>query len=168
MTTPAGNVPPPSGLPESTLATDYAAAQARGRSGFGSALLIFSRWSDDPHVSEQEQQQLLPLLNQLAGTVIYSQEHLLLPAYEVQPGDTLDRVAQHYRVPWQLLAKINGVADPNQLQPGSKLKVIQGPFDASRQHAHASSDYDAGRPFRRTISHWHRRRSISARRGVRR
>ena len=132
MATPAGNVPPPSGIPESNLATDYAAAQALLiENRLDPALLIMSRWYDDPRVSEQEQQQLLPLLNQLAGTVIYSQEHLLLPAYEVQPGDTLDRVAQHYRVPWQLLAKINGVADPNQLQPGSKLKVVQGPFDAS-------------------------------------
>ncbi len=129
---PVGEVPPPSGLPESTFATDFAAAQALLiENRLDPALLILSRWYDDPRVSEQEQAQLLPLLNQLAGTVIYSQEHLLLPAYEVQPGDTLDRVAQHYRVPWQLLAKINGVADPNQLRPGDKLKVVQGPFDAS-------------------------------------
>ncbi len=92
---------------------------------------MLSRWHDDPRLTEQDEQQLMPLLNQLAGTVIYSQEHFLLPAYEVQPGDSLDRVAQHYRVPWQVLAKINGVADPNQLPTGAKLKVLQGPFDAN-------------------------------------
>ena len=83
-----------------------------------------------PRLSDQEYQALTSLLNQLAGTVIYSREHLLLPAYEVQPGDTLERVAQHYKVPAQLLAKINGIADPNQLRPGDQLKVVQGPFDA--------------------------------------
>jgi hypothetical protein len=30
----------------------------------------------------------------------------------------------------QLLAKINGVDDPNRLLPGEHLKVIRGPFDA--------------------------------------
>ncbi|HVU88169.1 MAG TPA: L,D-transpeptidase family protein [Pirellulales bacterium] len=129
---PAGNAPPASGLPESTFATDFATAQALlAESRLDPALLLLSRWYDDPRLTEQDQQALMPLLNQLAGTVIYSQEHFLLPAYEVQPGDTLDRVAQQYRVPWQILAKINGVGDPNQLRPGDKLKVVQGPFDAS-------------------------------------
>ena len=73
---------------------------------------------------------MLTLLNQLAGTVIYSREHLLVQPYEVQPGDTLDRIAQQYHVPAQLLAKINGLQDPNQLRPGERLKMVQGPFDA--------------------------------------
>jgi hypothetical protein len=33
-------------------------------------------------------------------------------------------------VPWQLLAKINGVRDPENLTPGRELKVVRGPFDA--------------------------------------
>ncbi len=133
MTAPLdGGVPPPaSGIPESNFATDYAAAQALLlENRLDPALLLLSRWYDDPRLTPQEQEALMPLLNQLAGTVIYSREHLLLPAYEVQPGDTLDRVAQHYQVPWQVLAKINGVADPNQLRPGEQLKMIQGPFHA--------------------------------------
>jgi LysM repeat protein len=120
-----------SGVPESNFATDYAAAGALLQENrLDPALLLLSRWYDDPRLTEPDQQVLLPLLHQLAGTVIYSREHLLLPAYEVQPGDTLDRVAMHYKVPAQLLAKINGIADPNQLRPGDKLKVVQGPFDA--------------------------------------
>jgi lipoprotein-anchoring transpeptidase ErfK/SrfK len=73
--------------------------------------------------------------------VIYSREHLLAPAYVVQPGDTIDAVAQKYSVPWQLLAKINGLMPPTasnadntirdrQLPAGTLLKVLQGPFDA--------------------------------------
>ncbi len=131
---PAGDGVAPVGgsLPESNYATDRAAAQALlAEQRLDPALLLLSRWYDDPRLTEQEQHELVLLLNQLAGTVIYSREHLLLPAYEVQPGDSLDRLAQHYRVPWQLLAKINGIADPNQLPPGEKLKVVQGPFDAT-------------------------------------
>jgi len=66
----------------------------------------------------------------LAGTVIYSQQDLLLPPYVVQPGETLPSIAAPLSVPWQLLAKINGVADPERLVPGESLKVVKGPFDA--------------------------------------
>ena len=129
----ASSAPPAAeSMPPSNFATDYAAAGSLLQENrLDSALLLLSRWYDRPELSEQQQHELLVLLNQLAGTVIYSREHVLLPAYEVQPGDTLERVAQHYRVPWQLLAKINGTQDPNQLRPGDKLKVVQGPFDAS-------------------------------------
>jgi len=89
-----------------------------------------SRWYGDSALSEQDQQNLLGLLNQLAGTVIYSRENWLAEPYEVQPGDTLDRIAARYKVPPQLMAKINGVADPNNIPPGTKLKTVPGPFDA--------------------------------------
>jgi len=126
-----GLAPTENGLPASTFNTDYAAAQTLLQENrLDPALLLLSRWYDDPRLTEQEQVTLVPLLNQLAGTVIYSREHHLLPGYDVQTGDTLDRVAQLYKVPWQLLAKINSVADPNQLRAGEKLKVVQGPFDA--------------------------------------
>jgi LysM repeat protein len=69
-------------------------------------------------------------LDQMAGTVIYSRQHLLEPAYVVQPGDTLERIAATYRVPAQLLARINGIRDPDNLRPGHELKVVKGPFSA--------------------------------------
>ena len=58
-----------------------------------------------------------------------------------QPGDTLERVAQRYNVPWQLLARINGLMPPGApnsddatkdqpLPVGMELKVVRGPFDA--------------------------------------
>ena len=62
--------------------------------------------------------------------VIYSREHWLAPPYVVTPGDTLETVAQQYQVPWQLLAKINGIDKPNGVIPGEKLKVVRGPFQA--------------------------------------
>jgi hypothetical protein len=70
------------------------------------------------------------LLGQLAGTVIYSQEDLLLPPHVVAPGETLQTIATPLGVSWQLLAKINGVDDPSRLVPGEHLKMLRGPFDA--------------------------------------
>lgn len=93
-------------------------------------LLKLSEWFDDPSIPADEHTQLLDLLDRLAATVIYSRENLLEPAYQVQVGDTLLTVADRYQVPWQLLAKINGVTDPQQIRSGEKLKVVRGPFDA--------------------------------------
>ena len=33
-------------------------------------------------------------------------------------------------MPWQLLAKINGVDDPDKLVQGEPIKLVRGPFDA--------------------------------------
>lgn len=89
-----------------------------------------SRWHGKTELSPQEQQVVQQLLDQLAGTVIYSRESLLEPPYEVQPGDNLEKIATAYSVPWQLLGKINGISDPQALHPGEKLKVVRGPFSA--------------------------------------
>jgi hypothetical protein len=85
--------------------------------------------------------QIGELLDQLAGTVIYSRKHYLESAYKAQQGDTLDRIAQRYNVPWQLLARINGLIPPGAsnndaatkdqpLPLGMELKVVRGPFEA--------------------------------------
>ena len=62
--------------------------------------------------------------------MIYSQQDLRLPPHVVASGETLPAIAAPLGVSWQLLAKINGVADPMQLVPGEHLKVVRGPFDA--------------------------------------
>jgi LysM repeat protein len=93
-------------------------------------LAKLSAWHDDPRLAPAEQQQLNQLLDQVAGTVIYSTQHLLEPPYEVQPRERLEDIAQRYGVPWELLAKINGIEDPNNLRAGERLKVIRGPFNA--------------------------------------
>jgi len=94
------------------------------------ALLVLSRWYGHPKLSEQQHRQLVGLLDQLAGTVVYSRQHWLEPAHVVKPGETLQQIAQQYQVPWQLLAKINGILPPYTLQPGETLKVVRGPFHA--------------------------------------
>jgi hypothetical protein len=97
---------------------------------YAEALAALSVWHDDPSLSIEESQRLEDLLGQLAGTVIYSQQDLLLPPHVVAPGETLPAIASQLAVPWQLLAKINGVDDPSRLVPGEHLKMLRGPFDA--------------------------------------
>jgi LysM domain/L,D-transpeptidase catalytic domain len=128
---PAGSDAGRSGAP----LTPFAAAldQARHELDAGrlpEAHYQLSRWYDNPNLNQQEAQQLNDLLDQLAGTVIYSTQNLMEPACEVQQGETLERIAQRYNVPWQLLAKINGIDDPHSLRPGERLKVVRGPFSA--------------------------------------
>ncbi|MFH1922081.1 MAG: LysM peptidoglycan-binding domain-containing protein [Planctomycetota bacterium] len=89
-----------------------------------------SLWYDNPQLTEEESRQITELLDQVAGAVVYSPEHLLERPYTAKSGDTLQRIARAYGVPWQLLAKINRVQDPENLQPGQEVKVVRGPFDA--------------------------------------
>lgn len=147
--------PPAAGLPVSpgalgdrynTPSAQGVATQPAGGSGFAavmeaarrdleagqlaSALRQLSTCYDQPQLSPGEQQQLNQLLDQVAGTVVYSTQHLLEPPYEIQAGERLEDIAERYNVPWRLLAKINGIDDPQSLRPGERLKMVRGPFNA--------------------------------------
>lgn len=130
----AAIVPPPSAAPSpssAAFASAWADAHDKLTAGrYAEALAGLSVWYDDPSLGLEESQRLEDLLGQLAGTVIYSQDDLLLPPHVVAAGETLQTIAAPLGVSWQLLAKINGVGDPNQLIPGERLKLIRGPFDA--------------------------------------
>lgn len=134
-------VPPPATVPAPTPRSGSASSAAfasawtdahekltAGR--YAEALAGLSVWYDDPSLGLEESQRLEDLLGQLAGTVIYSQQDLLLPPHVVAPGETLATIAAPLGVGPQLLAKINGIGDPLRLVPGEHLKVIRGPFDA--------------------------------------
>ena len=128
--------PPPSSFgrespPSAAFASAWADAHDKLAAGrYAEALAVLSSWHDEPSLGLEESQRLEDLLGQLAGTVIYSQQDLLLPPHVVQQGETLLSIAAPLAVPWQLLAKINGVDDPARLVPGESLKLVRGPFDA--------------------------------------
>jgi hypothetical protein len=124
---------PSAGGPAAAAAfvSDWADAHDKLAAGrYAEALALLSVWYDDTSLGVEESQRLDDLLSQLAGTVIYSQQDLLLPPYVVAAGETLQSIAAPLGVPWQLLAKINGVDDPAKLVPGEQLKVLRGPVDA--------------------------------------
>jgi hypothetical protein len=94
------------------------------------AHLLLSSLYGNPTLPPNEAREVTRMLDQMAATVIYSRQHWLEPACRVQAGDTLDRIAARYDVPPQLLARINGIRDPQNLSPGRELKVVRGPFSA--------------------------------------
>lgn len=94
------------------------------------ALRELSKWYGNTAVPPEDEPHLIELLSQLAGTVIYSRDPWLGPPYQVRVGESLESIAQQDQVPWQLLAKINGLQNPNGLLPGEKLKIVHGPFQA--------------------------------------
>lgn len=120
---------PQQGSLYSTARLTVQAALDRGELSQG--LLLLSDWYGDPSLTPQETQEVDKLLSQLAGSVIYSREHRLESRYRVQAGENLRGIATKFKVPWQLLAKINGVNDPDGLQAGQELKVVPGPFSAT-------------------------------------
>ena len=117
-------------------ATTYGSAMTKatvliGQNQFAKALAMLTRFYDDPSLSATDHVELNKRLDQLAGTVIYSREHDMVGRpHVVRPNERLEAIARSYNVPWQLLAKINGIDDPDRLQPGQQLKVLQGPFKA--------------------------------------
>lgn len=50
--------------------------------------------------------------------------------YVIAPGDSLQKIAQAHAVTAELLARVNGLADPNRIRAGQRLKVVKGPFHA--------------------------------------
>jgi hypothetical protein len=135
---PAATPAPPAATPASKSAAPAAGfatawpmiQEALARNELTRAHLMLSQWRDDPSLTLEQRNEVLGLLDQLAGTVVYSTDHLLEPPHQVAPGETLVTIAQRYGVPWTLLAKINGVATPEGVQPGQTLKVVRGPFHA--------------------------------------
>ena len=66
----------------------------------------------------------------MAGVVIYSRQHLLEPPYQVQTGDTLERIADACQRSRHTPGAINGIRDSESLRPGRELKVVRGPLSA--------------------------------------
>jgi hypothetical protein len=121
---------PGGGAAFATTMDSVNATLQEGKLADGLQQLTITLLRDGPQLNPEETQQLNDLLGRLAGTVVYSRQHLLLPPYEVKPGDRLETIASEFQIPVELLAKINGISDPDHLTPGDKLKVIRGPFMA--------------------------------------
>ena len=79
-------------------------------------------------LSSQDRDRVVTILDQLAGTTIYSSEHFLLPAHSVAANETLATIAQAYGIPPEFLARSNGLATNASLSVGQQLKVVKGPF----------------------------------------
>jgi len=108
----------------------HVALEQINRSQMKEALTTVSVFYGSPELSESQTRDLIDLLDSLAGEVIYSRRHLLDTPYVVGPGESIESIAKRFEIPAELLARINAVDLPGGLQPGTKLKVFQGPFRA--------------------------------------
>lgn len=152
---PADSLAPPASLAQSSPALPSAPAPAKAPAATGKfsdawteahkllgenrlvdAHALLSAWYGSPDLTPDEERQLVELLGQLAGTIIYSNAtHLLEQPHIVRDNESLKTIAALYGVPPRLLAKINGIAtsgidEQQPLRAGEKLKVVRGPFDA--------------------------------------
>ena len=109
------------------------------------ALFTLSSATSDPQTTNQQRSEMQPLMDQLAGTVIYSREHLMEPPYVVTDGESLVDIAAKYQVPAELLARINGIEEPFTLVSGETLKVVTGPFRAEVSVANSELTLYLGR-----------------------
>jgi lipoprotein-anchoring transpeptidase ErfK/SrfK len=101
---------------------------------FRSALELLSRFYRNDDLTGPQRQRLLPTLDALAGKVIYSDEHHLVPQpYVVGANESLVDIAGKWHVPAQLIYNVHqkALANPiTDIQPGTQLKMIPGPFQA--------------------------------------
>ena len=93
-------------------------------------LLKLSQYYNAPLFTSEEANQVHYLLMQLAGEVIFIHPEKYFNPYTVQPGDTITKIAAQHQVPWQFIAKINGMTAPYHVNPGENIKVVRGPFNA--------------------------------------
>jgi lipoprotein-anchoring transpeptidase ErfK/SrfK len=68
-------------------------------------------------------------IERTAHAIYFDPQPQFLQPYVVKANDQFAVFAKRYNVPWQYLAKLNGV-DPKKIRPGQQLKVIKGPFSA--------------------------------------
>ena len=135
--TTAATVQPPIGLdpvsPIRSAAFDemWANSQSKlSRDELTDALFALSLWYNDPQLTSDQRDVVVPLLDQLAGTVIYSREHRLEAPHIATEGETLQQIADAYQVSPDFLARVNGLDMTQPVLPGTELKVARGPFRA--------------------------------------
>lgn len=68
-------------------------------------------------------------IDETASIIFATPERQFAEPHFVDYGETLGSIAKKYSLPWQYLARLNRI-DPDELQAGQQLKVVQGPFGA--------------------------------------
>jgi hypothetical protein len=85
-------------------------------------------------MSPQQRSSVKDQLSELSEKWLFSRtvipEDPLCESYQVRSGDTLEKIGNKFKVPHEIIEKINHISDPRSLQAGLPIKVIKGPFNA--------------------------------------
>ena len=79
-------------------------------------------------LTESQRNLLVPLLDQLAGTVIYSRNSYRDDPWTGNAPISLEELAARNKIPSSFLSRVNGVPLGTVVPAGTALKVVQGPF----------------------------------------
>lgn len=116
-----------------------AASFAEGKARFDAGDLIAARamLSDAllaGNLQPQQQQAAREILAQISQQAIFGRRVLKddpwADTYVLQPGDLLQKVAARHDVTWELLCRVNGIADPRKVRAYQTIKIVKGPFHA--------------------------------------
>ena len=71
-------------------------------------------------------------LANLSEQWLFSRKHypgdLLTDTYKVPPGDRLENIGKNFKVPWEILKRINKIQNVKLLRADEIIKIINGPF----------------------------------------
>lgn len=85
-------------------------------------------------MSPQQQSGVKDRLSKLSDQWLFSRTVLpndpLCESYLVRSADRLETIGNRYKVPYEILMRINSISDPRNLQAGATIKVVNGPFHA--------------------------------------
>ncbi len=120
----------------SEVSQAFAEAMALLRAEPHSVIEVRDRLNDTLKESMSQEQRILikDKLADLADQWLFSQTvypgDTLCNTYQVKPGDQLRIIGDHYKVPFEILLRMNRLARPEALKAGTTIKVPQGPFHA--------------------------------------
>jgi len=85
-------------------------------------------------MTPQQQSRVKDRLSELSDQWLFSRTVLpndpLCESYLVRSGDRLEAIGNRYKVPYEILMRINSISNPRTLQAGATIKVVNGPFHA--------------------------------------
>lgn len=130
-TAPAGT-PPPGPLPQDLAAVVAEAQQSEAKGELLQARVLYSQ----ALAKAADPAQRAAIVRQAAPV---GEKTLLAPRvwtgdtdveqYEIQSGDVLANIGARYRIPYELIKRVNNLSSDT-IRAGDKLKVIKGPFRA--------------------------------------
>lgn len=148
---------PPAPLTSSTSTSSVRTLIEAGERALASGRLVearvnLSRAYLSSEIASSDAEMIRQKLTQVNADLVFSPRVTpgdpLAESYTVQSGDVLERVRRRRELTpdWRFIARVNGLANPDRLKVGQKLKLVRGPFHAIVTKRDYRLDLFAGSP----------------------